>query len=277
MANIGEFNRLKVVKEVGFGVYVESRQLGTILLPKRDVPASTTAGDWLDVFIYLDSSDQLIATTQQPLALVGDCACLKVTEVNDVGAFLDWGLSKDVLVPFREQHKRLQEGKSYVVTLYQDKQTDRIVASTRLSRHLSENGRGQFKPNEPVSFMVWGRSDMGAKVVIEHTHLGLVFRDDELKPLKYGKTYSGFIKQVRDDGKLDVCLQRPFSAERDELMEKILASLQKNQGRSTLTDKSAADDIFQAYHVSKNNYKKALGRLYKAQKIRIHPDFIELV
>lgn len=277
MANVGEFNRLKVVKEVGFGVYVESRQLGNILLPKKDVPSNTSVGDWLDVFIYLDSSDQLIATTQQPLALVGDCACLKVTEVNDVGAFLDWGLSKNILVPFREQHKRLQEGKSYVVSIYQDEQTERIVASTRLSRHLSENGKGQFQPNEPVSFMVWGRSDMGVKVVIEHSHLGLVFRDDELKPLKYGKTYSGFIKQVRPDGKLDVCLQRKFSDGQDDLMEKILANIQKNDGRSFLTDKSAADDIFQQYHVSKNNYKKALGRLYKAKKIRILSDCIELV
>ncbi|MBU3069943.1 GntR family transcriptional regulator [Aestuariicella sp. G3-2] len=276
MVQIGKFNRLKVVKLVDFGLFLDGDKFGNILLPKRYIPANTDIGDELDVFIYLDSEDEIIATTERPKVTVGECAYLKVTDVNRVGAFLDWGLPKDLMVPYNEQSNPMEEGKSYVVYVYLDPYTNRIVASSRLNRHLSEESLF-FKPQQAVKLMICGRTDMGYKAVINNTHLGLLFKDDAFKPLKYGARTPGYIKAIRADKKIDLSLQLPPVQQRAQLTEQILEHLEARGGTSNLTDKSAPDDIYKEYNVSKGAYKKALGSLYKERRILIEPDKITLI
>lgn len=276
MLQVGKFNRLKVCKLVNFGVFLDGGSAGNILLPKRYLPDTVTIGDELDVFIYYDSEDQLIATTQTPKAQLGECAYLKVTDINDNGAFLDWGLAKDLMVPYNEQHKPMEIGKSYVVYIYQDIHSRRLVASSRLNRHLSEFSI-YFKPLQEVDLLICGKSDMGYKAIINHTHLGLIFRDDAFKPLRYGAQIKGYIKSIRRDNKIDLSLQLPPEKQREELPERIIAHLKDNAGVSSLTDKSAPDNIYHQYGVSKSNYKKALGQLYKQKKIVLGKDEIRLM
>lgn len=276
MAQIGKKNRLRVVKEVSFGVYLDGDEHGEILLPRRYLPKSWAVGEEIEVFVYLDSDDQLIATTQRPRIMVGQCAYLEVKAVNNYGAFLDWGLAKDLLVPFKQQATPMKEGKSYVVYAYLDEDSERIAATSRLHKYLSETSDG-FKPKQEVKLLICGRSEMGYKAVINNTHLGLIFKDDAFKPLKYGQKLEGFIKAIRDDDKIDLCLQLPGKAARQELSDKILDHLKAHGGSSTLTDKSPPEDIYNQFNVSKGSYKKALGALYKQRKIVIEKDEIRLV
>lgn len=265
MAEIGKFNVLNVVKQVDFGVYLDGGEFDNILLPKRYVPEGTKVGDSVDVFIYADSEDILIATTVRPRATVGQCAYLKVTDVNDTGAFLDWGLPKDLLVPYKEQHKPFELGKSYVVYIYVDEYNDRLLASSRLSRHLSEEAM-YFKADQKVKLLICGKSDMGFKAVVNHSYLGLIFRDDAFKPVKYGQKIDGYIKDVRDDKKINLSLQLPSGAGKKELTEQIVDYLKAAGGSSGMTDKAEPDDIYDIFNVSKKNYKKALGALYKQKR-----------
>ncbi len=276
MAEIGRFSNLEVVKEVDFGIYLDAGHLGTVLLPKRYVPENTVIGEYITVFLYLDSEDKPIATTLRPRAYVGQCVRLECVDVNDAGAFLDWGLPKDVLAPYNEQHKPFEVGNSYVVFLYKDEYTDRIVASSKLNLHLKEESE-DFKPQDEVSLLICGKSDMGYKAVINHTHLGLIFRDDAFKPLKYGEKTTGYIKAIRADEKIDLSLQPEAGAGRDELSLQILAHLEDSGGSSTLTDKADPADIYKIFNVSKKNYKKALGALYKEKKIIIEKEKISLI
>jgi predicted RNA-binding protein (virulence factor B family) len=276
MAKIGKTNRLQVVKLEDFGAYLDAQEFATIFLPKRHLPNDCAVGDWLDVFIYRDSEDELVATTVKPKAQLGECAYLKVTDVSNAGAFLDWGLPKDLLVPYNEQHKPMEVGKSYVVTVLRDAHSDRLIGSSKLSKHLSETSN-RFKPHQQVDLLICGRSDMGSKAVINNTHLGLIFRDDAFKPLKYGQRVPGYIKNIRSDGKIDLSLQLPAGMARQDLAEQIVAHLQANGGMSGLTDKAAPDDIYHHFNVSKKTYKKALGTLYKQKRISISDDRITLL
>jgi len=276
MVKIGKVNRLTAIKQVDFGVYLDGGDLGNILLPSRYVPKDVNYGSEVDVFIYADSEDQLIATTLKPNIMVGQTAYMKCIAVNDVGAFLDWGLTKDLLVPYSEQHAPMEEGKSYVVHAFLDPYAHRILASSKLNRYLTEVNE-TFEVSQRVDLLISGRSEMGYKAVINHTHLGLIFKDDAFKPLKYGKALTGYIKAIRSDQKIDVSLQLPRAQGSDELSEKILRHLHLNDGTSPLTDKSAPDDIYHIFNVSKKNYKKAIGSLYKAKKILIESDKITLL
>jgi predicted RNA-binding protein (virulence factor B family) len=276
MIDIGKFNRLPIVKIVDFGVYLDGDHLGNILLPKRYVPDGLELGDFVDAFIYFDSDDLIIATTEKPYVTVGQCAYLKVTDVNDIGAFLDWGLSKDLLVPYGEQHKPFELGKSYVVTVYIDEHTDRIVASSKLSYHLMEQST-YFKLKQEVELLICGKSELGYKAVINNTHIGLLFRDDAFKPLRYGKKLPGYIKEIRADRKIGVSMQLPSGMGKDDLTNKIIAHLKALGGSSPFTDKAAPDDIYNTFSVSKKNYKKALGALYKQKVINIEKDKISLI
>jgi predicted RNA-binding protein (virulence factor B family) len=276
MLKIGKMNRLQAIKQVDFGVYLDGGDLGNILLPSRYVPKDTNYMDEVDVFIYADSEDQLIATTETPKAMVGQTAYLKCIEVNDVGAFFDWGLPKDLLVPYSEQHVPMEAGKSYVLHLFLDGYAHRILASSRINRHLTDLN-DDFEKGQEVDMLICGRSELGYKAVINHTHTGLIFKDDAFKPLKYGKQLKGFIKEIRSDNKIGLSLQRHAGEGRDELSEQILQHLRNNGGTSTLTDKSAPDDIYHHFNVSKKNYKKALGGLFKAKKILIARDKITLL
>ena len=268
MANIGQKNCLRIVKSVDFGVYLDGGEHGEILLPRRYLPETWAVGDKLDVFIYLDSEDQLIATTQRPRIMVGQCAYLKVKEVNDFGAFLDWGLSKDLLVPYSEQTTKMKEGNDYVVYCYLDEDSERIAATTKLHLYLDEDG-DDFELGQAVSLLICGRSDMGYKAVINNTHLGLVFKGDAFKPLKYGMKLDGFIKAVRNDGRIDLCLQLPGQEAKKDLADQVLDHLKAQGGVSALTDKSPPEEIYKQFNVSKGSYKKVLGALYKRRMIVI--------
>jgi len=276
MVEIGKLNNLNVVKHVDFGIYLDGEALGEILLPAREVPVDCEVGDDLDVFIYLDSEDLLIATTQTPKAMVGECAYLKVLEVNAVGAFLDWGLPKDLLVPYGEQQKPMVVGESYVVTLYVDAASERIAGSSRLNKFIVDTSP-YFKPQQAVELLVCERTDLGYKAVVNQAVIGLLFNSDVIKPVHVGDTVQGYIKQVRADNKLDLCLQLVTREALDALSEKILAFIEAEGGQTTLTDKSDPADIAKQFGVSKSSYKKALGKLYQKRLILIEKQHVTLV
>ncbi len=275
MAAIGKHNTLTITKIVDFGVYLDGGNEEDILLPARYVPEGCEVGAAIEVFVYLDSEDLPIATTETPKAMVGECVSLKVIEVNEVGAFLDWGLPKDLLVPFSEQSKPLEVGRSYVVYLYIDKASERIVASTKVDKFLAETSI-YFTAGQAVDLLIYGRTDLGYKAVINNAVIGLVFHNEVFKPLRVGEATKGFIKQVRADGKLDLCLQLANKQGLDSLAEQVLAYIQEQGGSTTLTDRSSPADIAAQFGVSKKSYKKALGGLYKQRKIVITPDRISL-
>lgn len=274
MIKVGQFNQLKIIKEVSFGVYLDGGEAGEILLPKKRLPASGTGSNIVNVFIYFDSDDRLIATTQQPRAVVGHCAYLKVVDVNRVGAFLDWGLDKDLLVPGPEQQRPMEIGKSYLVCLKQDNQ-GRIIASSKLD-HCLDKTPARYKCGEEVTLLIAERSPLGTKVVIDNTHWGLIHSDDIFQPLRYGASMPGFIKNLRDDGKIDVALRRPGQERISDLAQRILTELERAGGFLPLHDKSSADDIARVFHESKKSFKSAIGQLYKRGNLIIEADGIRL-
>jgi len=276
MVEIGKINNLQVVKILDHGIYLDGEELGEILMPSRYVPDNCEVGDELEVFIYLDSADLLLATTETPYVMVGECAYLKVVDVNQAGAFLDWGLPKDLLVPYGEQISPLKIGQSYTVLVYLDENTNRIAATQKLDSRLSEEAQ-YFKPGQAVDLLIFGKTELGYKTVINNTHIGLIYKNEVFKTLTHGEKLKGFIKTIREDRKIDLCLQLPGKDARDDLNTRILNHLKKNNGESTLTDKSSPDDIYQCFAVSKKNYKKAIGMLYKKRLILIEKDKIKLV
>jgi hypothetical protein len=276
MAELGKLNTLTVLKKLDFGLYLDGGDGEEILLPRRYVPEGCAVGDTLEVFVYLDSEDMLIATTETPKAQVGECVYLKVVEVNRIGAFLDWGLPKDLLVPFGEQQKPMQVGQSYVVFLYIDPASQRIAASSKLDKFLAETSP-YYKEKQAVELLIFGRTDLGYKAVVDGATIGLIFNSDVFKPIRIGQTLKGYIKHIRDDKKLDLCLQLVTREALDELSEKILAFIKAEGGRTTLTEKSPADMIAKQFGVSKSSYKKALGKLYKKRLILIEKTHLELV
>lgn len=276
MLQIGKFNSLKVIKQVPFGFYLDGGDDGEVLLPTKFADEACKVGDTCQVFVYHDSDSRLIATTQTPLAQVDECAFLKVVSVNNVGAFLDWGIDKDILVPYSEQDFPMAEGVSYVVFVYFDDETGKVAASTRLRDFLFEEGKN-FTPKQEVDLLICGRSDMGYKAVINGSHLGLIFKDEVFKPLRIGQRTKGFIKRVREDNKIDLCFQFHDDGARNDLAEQIIDDLEAHGGISTLTDKSSAQEISKRFNVSKNVYKKALGALYKQKRILLDKSKVTLI
>ncbi len=276
MVEIGKINNLQVVKSLDHGIYLDGGDLGEILMPSRYVPENCEVGDTLEVFIYLDSADLLLATTETPYVMVDECAYLKVVDVNQAGAFMDWGLPKDLLVPYGEQISPLKIGQSYTVLAYLDENTNRIAATQKLDSHLSEEAQ-YFKPGQAVDILIFGKTELGYKAVINNTHIGLIYKNEVFQTLTHGEKLKGFIKGIREDRKIDLCLQLPGKDAREDLKTRILNHLKKNDGESTLTDKSSPDDIYQCFSVSKKNYKKAIGMLYKKRLIRIEKDKITLL
>lgn len=276
MPALGRTTRLQIIKEVDFGVYLDGEECGEILLPGQYVPHDFQIEDWIDVFIYLDSEDRIVATTEIPYAQVGECAYLKVVDLNDIGAFLDWGLAKDLLVPFREQRRTMQLNRSYVVFLYEDN-SGRICGSSKLDHYLKEKAEGHFAPNQAVDLLIVNKTDLGYKVVIDQTHVGLLHAGDALATLKAGQKIAGYIKKIRHDDNIDVMMQQTGEELRHSLTHQILTDLEMSGGTSYLTDKSSGKDIFDHYQVSKSNYKKAIGQLYKEKHILIENDKITLI
>ena len=271
MVEIGKLNTLTVLKNVDHGIYLDGEHLGEILMPERYVPENCEVGNSIEAFIYLDSADLLLATTETPYVMVGECAYLKVVDVNQAGAFLDWGLPKDLLVPYSEQISPLQIGQSYTVLVFLDESTNRIAATQKLDTYLSEEAQ-YFKPEQAVDLLIFGKTELGYKAVINNTHIGLIYKNEVFQPLTHGEKLKGYIKTIRPDRKIDLCLQLPGKDARDDLSSRILDHLKNNNGVSTLTDKSSPEDIYENFGVSKKNYKKAIGRLYKKRLIRIEKD-----
>lgn len=269
-------NRLAVVRHCDFGLLLDGGAMGEILLPKRYVPETWTPGGWIEVFLYRDSEDRPVATTLRPRAMVGDFALLRVRETGRMGAFLDWGLPKDLLVPFREQRIPMVEGQSYLVHLYLDRVSGRIVASSKLDKFLRASRRF-FKEGEAVGLVVWQRTDLGYKCIIENEREGMLFHNEVFRPLERGQQLEGFIKQVRPDGYIDLCLMKPGYAKVTDLTSTILDRLRENGGFLPLTDKTAPEEIHALFGVSKKTYKKAVGALYKKRRIVVGEDGVRLV
>lgn len=276
MAKIGRENLLEVVKLETHGAYLQGGWLGEILLPKRYVPEDCEIGDPLNVFIYLDSEDRYIATTQTPKAQVGEVAYLECISVNKTGAFFDWGLPKDLLVPFSEQHAPLRENNRYLVYLYSDPETHRIAASSKLNKYINRQPTG-YQQGDNVDLLINEKTDIGYSAVINHQDWGVLFYSDVVKPLKIGQKVAGFIKRVREDGKIDLSLHAPGFVKIDILADKVLKLLHKNQGFLALSDKSPPDAIYDALSASKKSYKTAIGTLYKKKLIRIEAEGIYLI
>ncbi len=275
MIKIGQYNKLSVTKFVDYGLYLDDGNGGEILLPKCYMPKNIKVADSINVFIYADSDDTLIATTQTPLACVGEAAYLRVAAVNQVGAFLDWGLAKDILAPFGEQHRKMEVGRSYIVYLYLDKYADRIVASSKINKFIKDEA-SCYTEKQSVNLMIAGKTDLGYKAIINNAHFGILYESDVFQKLSFGQKINGFIKTVRDDNKIDLTLQLSNQNSRNSLAENIIAYLESHDGQSTLTDKSKPEDIYKQYAVSKSNYKKALGGLYKKRLITIESNCIRL-
>lgn len=273
---IGHLNTLNIVKEVDFGLYLDGGKLGEILLPIRYVPQGSKIGDDLEVFLYHDSEDRIIATTETPYAMVGECAYLKCIATNQAGAFLNWGLMKDLLVPFNQQKPPMEVGKSYVVHLYVDDQSGRIAASAKLDRFLFQDCDEDFKIGEAVSLLNANKTELGHKVIINHTHWGLLHEQRLSRPLRRGERFTGYIKNIRDDGKIDVSMHLNTREKLDDTAELILKELSLNANFLPLTDKSSPEDIFSFLSISKGLFKKSIGTLYKKKFIRLESDGIYL-
>lgn len=272
---LGKFNKLEVVKEVEFGMYLDGGEEGEILLPLRYVPEECKVGDKLNVFIYLDNEERLVATTLTPLVQVGQFACLEVAWVNQYGAFLDWGLMKDLFVPFREQKLKMQVGRKYVVHAHLDDESYRIVASAKVERYLSKE-RAAYQLGEEVEILIWQKTDLGFKAIIEHQYGGLLYESEIFRPLQAGMTLKAYVKQVREDGKIDLMLQKPGAGKVEDFAVTLLEYIREQGGTTSLNDKSPAEDIYAVFGVSKKTFKKAVGDLYKKQLVILEDNKIRI-
>lgn len=276
MITLGHSYQLEVVKAVEFGFYLDAKNLGEILLPVKFAPADLVEGDTIEVFLYLDSEDRPVATTQQPKAKVGEFAYLKVVDVTKIGAFLNWGLDKDVLVPFSEQHLPMELGHSYLVYLYVGDSDGRITASSKIDKFLDDERPHDFKPQQAVNLIIANSTALGYKAIINHSHWGVLYKNDIFQRLSFGQYKKGFIKHIRADGKIDLSLQGGQET-RDKYARIILVYLQKNNGFAPLHDKSDPQLISDLFGMSKGAFKKAIGGLYKKKVISIEKDGIRLI
>ncbi|TAK63301.1 S1-like domain-containing RNA-binding protein [Methylobacter sp.] len=275
MINIGKINKLKVVKQQGANVYLDDGTSGKVLLADRKLPANCQVGDTLDVFVYVDSEGHLAATAKKPLAQVGDIAWLKVVSLNYVGAFLDWGLPKDLLVPFSEQYHEMEVGRSYLVKVFLDDQ-NRIAATTKIDKLLSDES-SDFEVGQKVSLIIADKSDLGVKAIINNSHWGMLYENELFQPVRKGQKLDGYIKQIREDHKIDLSLHQPGYGKVVSLTDTIIARLKANNGVLMLSDKSPPEAIYAAFGVSKKVFKQAIGALYKQQLIAIDKTGIKLV
>ncbi len=268
MPHIGRLNTLRVVRATDTGVALDAGELGEVELLHPDGPVPCRTNERLTVFLYTDSEDRPVATTQSPLAVVGDFARLTVVAETPVGAFLDWGLPKDLLVPFREQTTPMRKGHAYIVRVYLDERTQRVVASAKLDRFLSYTATGLHLGQE-IELFICTQTTLGRKVIINRTHWGLLHASDIFQPLHTGQRRTGFVKTVRADRKIDVCLHKPGYAKVQDISTAILDALEQHGGQIPVTDRSTPACIRQWFGVSKKTYKKALGALYKRRVVSL--------
>ena len=296
---LGQQNLLKAAWKVDFGMYLEGDEEGKILLPARYVPEDLEVGDEIEVFVYLDNEERRVATTLEPKAMVGDFAYLEVAWVNEFGAFLDWGLMKDLFCPFREQKKRMEAGRSYIVHVHLDEESYRIMASAKIEKWLEndklakgeveisshsgslstveDEGRGPLSVGQKVSALIWQKTDLGFKAIIDNKYGALLYDSQLFREIHTGDKVEAYITKIRPDGKIDIALQQNGRQHTEDFAEKLLHYLQYRGGRCRLGDKSSAEEIKEQFGVSKKTYKRAIGDLYKRRLITISEDGIELV
>jgi uncharacterized protein len=273
---LGKRNKLRVVREAPPGLYLDGGEESEILLPGRYISPGTVPGDVLDVFVYLDSEDRLVATTETPRAMVGEFAHLKVVSVaTGIGAFLDWGLAKDLLLPFREQANPVRRGQWLTVGIFLDPTSNRIVATTRLSRHLNRQPP-TYTEGQPVNLLITAQTPLGYNAIVENAHRGLLYHTTGAAPLVPGQKVQGFVRKLRADGKIDLSLDAAGYKRVEPLKDQILRAMQANRGRLAFDDASSPQAIRDTFGVSKNAFKLALGALYKARRIRFLNPGIEL-
>jgi uncharacterized protein len=276
MVKLGKLNDLSVIDMDPSGACFDGGDEGDILLPRTEIPSGCEIGTKLEVFVYLDSEDLLTATLKRPLAMVGEFALLKVVSLEQVGAFLDWGLPKDLLLPFAEQTRDLRIGDDVIVFLYLDR-SDRISASMRLQRHVQKD-TSTYQTGQEVDLMIAAKTDLGFKAIVNGAHFGVLYEDEVFQTLHYGEKLKGFIKLVRPDGKLDLSLTRSgHRAAKDEIAPKILELLKAEGGFLPINDKTSAEKIHELFGVSKKKFKIALGGLYKQRLIKVEDEGIRLV
>ncbi len=274
MAELGRTNTLTIVKQVDFGVYLDGGEWGQVLLPGKEVPENAEVGDAIEVFLYLDSEQLPLATRVKPLAQVGEFAFLEVAAVNRTGAFMEWGLPKQLLVPFANQRRDYEVGETHLVYLYVDPHSDRIVASGRT--HLfTDRTPPTYKPGQAVELLITRKTELGYSAIIEHAHTGLLFEQEVFKPLQRGDRLTGYIRRVREDGKIDLTLTAPGRAQIEPLAQQILDKLAENEGFLALNDKSDPKLIARLFGVSKKQFKQAIGNLYRQRHINITARGIE--
>ncbi len=276
MAQIGKYNSLRVIKEVDFGVYLDGEKDGEILMPIRYVPKDCKVGDYVDVFLYLDSEDRPVATTEKPFVQVGEFAMLRVISVNKIGTFLDWGIMKDLLVPFREQKATMLENRSYLVYVYVDEESQRIVASAKLGKFLDKVAP-EYAVGEEVDLVIESETDLGYKAIINNQHWGILYENEVFEQLAKGLKIKGYIRKIRTDNKIDLSLH-PLGYEKvDPLTQMILDELKKAGGSIAVSDKSDAEEVYRIFGISKKSFKQAIGALYKRRIISISPEGIKLI
>ena len=274
MVKMGEYNILKVIKEKSMGVFLDDGENG-ILLPKRFVPAGTAIGDELKVFLYHDGEDRPIATTQQPLGILGDIVKLKVVSTNHQGAFLDWGLMKDLFVPKSKQANFMRVNGEYLVKIVMDEQTVRLAATEKLDPFLS-NETLSVKEKDVVNLLVYRRSDIGYVVIINNVHTGLLHFNEVYRPIEIGDRFPGFIKNILPENKINVVAGKPGYTRVEDESEKVLRLLNENNGFLPYHDKSSPEEIYSFFGMSKKTFKMTTGKLYKLRKVELTKTGVKL-
>ncbi|WP_053977663.1 CvfB family protein [Mangrovimonas xylaniphaga] len=276
MIHIGEYNTLEIVRETEPGLFLSDKEDNEVLLPNRYVPESFEIGDELEVFVYLDNEERLVAVTDQPYITKGDFALLRCNAVTKFGAFLDWGMVKELFCPFKEQVFKMKEGGWYLVHCYLDEETERLVASSKTNRFL-DNTNLTVEVFDEVDVIVSHPSEIGMNVIVNKKHQGLIFKDNIFKDLSVGDRLKGFVKKIRKDNKLDIVLEQIGYRSIEPNADIILKELKDNGGYLELTDKSDPELIKEVLQMSKKNFKKGIGNLYKQRLIEIKEDGIYLV
>lgn len=272
---IGEINSLKISRDTPHGLFLVDDEGEDVLLPGQYLKGDEKVGDIIDVFIYNDSEDRVVATTETPKISLNEFASLKVIDVNKNGVFLDWGLEKDLLVPFKEQNKKMQLGQTYVVRMYLDEETDRLVATAKVKQFLSNEALA-IQEKDKVDLIVFNQSDLGFDVIVDEKHVGLLFRNEVFTSIKNGDRLTGYVKQIRSDGKMDVTLQPDIETHLENSNQVILQAIKANGGVLNISDKSSPEDIYASVHMSKKIFKKSIGNLYRQRKIKLEPGKISL-
>lgn len=275
MLHLGIKNTLCILRGTGVGMFLGDDEGNDVLLPKKYVPENAIVGDDIEVFIYRDSEDRIIATNLEPKIQLNQFACLQVKSVTAIGAFLDWGLEKDLFVPFREQNKKMEEGRWYAVYLYLDEETDRLVASCKVNRYF-EKENIDLQIGQEVDLLIFEETDLGLNAVINNRYKGLIYENEIFQRIKIGTRTKGFVKNIREDNRVDLSLQKQGYANVEPNAERILEKLKANNGFLDVTDKSDANYVMYQLEMSKKTFKKAVGALYRQKIIRIEEDGIYL-